>query len=102
MRTAPPPRPPPRRARWRACALAATIALCATTCSEVAALAGGSGRTLCVDAGYDGKASDGSPAKPYRTIQEAIDAARNGETIAVAQGRYENGNIDLRGKALVL
>lgn len=78
------------------------MALFTTTCSEVAALAGGSGRTLCVDAGYDGKASDGSPAKPYRTIQEAIDAARNGETIAVAQGRYDNGNIDLRGKGLVL
>lgn len=56
---------------------------------------------ICVDAGYEGP-SDGSPAKPFKHIQEAVDAARNGDTIAVAEGRYEHGNIDLKGKALKL
>ncbi len=61
----------------------------------------GSGRMICVDAGFDG-ASDGSPAKPYKRIQEAVDAAKNGDTIGVAEGRYEHGNVDLKGKALKL
>ncbi|NUP12173.1 MAG: DUF1565 domain-containing protein [Polyangiaceae bacterium] len=73
-----------------------------TGCSQLAALASGSKRTLCVDVGYDGGKSDGSPERPYRKIQEAIDAAHEGDTIAVAQGRYEHGNIDIKGKGLTL
>lgn len=77
-----------------------TIAYTETSCAQVAAL--GSAGTLHVDGGYDGGSSDGSQEKPFKTIQAAIDAAKEGSTIAVAQGRYEDGNIELKGKGLVL
>ena len=58
------------------------------------------GRTLHVDAAYDGAASDGSAAKPYKKLQAAVDAAKDKDTIKVAQGRYADGNIDVRTKTI--
>jgi len=44
---------------------------------------------------------DGTPERPFRTIQEAIDAARDGMTIYVRPGTYRE-SIRLRGKDLHL
>jgi hypothetical protein len=46
--------------------------------------------------------SDGSTEKPFKTIHDAVRAANDGDTIAVAHGRYDEGNIDLRHKTLTL
>jgi Protein of unknown function (DUF1565)/Right handed beta helix region len=46
--------------------------------------------------------SDGSVERPFRTIRAAVAAARAGDTIAIAQGIYTEGTIDLRSKALTL
>jgi hypothetical protein len=63
--------------------------------------ADGRGRTLFVAADAAG-AADGSAERPFRTIHEAVRAASDGDTIAVAEGRYVEGPIDLRHKALML
>ena len=41
--------------------------------------------TIYVDSSFSGS-GDGSPSSPYHTIQEAVDAAANGDTIKVAKG----------------
>jgi Right handed beta helix region len=72
-------------------------------CSDVVTISSGSngsGQTFFVDGGFDG-ISDGSAERPYKSIQEAVGAAKDGDTIAVSQGRYA-GNIDLRTKTLTL
>ncbi|HJZ75329.1 MAG TPA: right-handed parallel beta-helix repeat-containing protein [Vicinamibacterales bacterium] len=58
-------------------------------------------RTLFVAADSVG-AADGSADRPFRTIQEAVRAANDGDTIAVAEGRYDEGSVDVRHKALTL
>jgi hypothetical protein len=66
-----------------------------TRCREVAPC--GDGRwgaipvepdTVFVDATYTGGGSDGSPSKPWTTIQSGIDAAAAGAIVAVAAGSY--------------
>ena len=42
---------------------------------------------ICVD-GSSSVSEDGSPSNPYHTIQAAVDAASNGDTIKVAAGTY--------------
>ncbi len=71
----------------------------ALSCTRLMALA--PARTLHVDAGFDGSSSDGSVERPFRTIQAAVDAAAGKDTIKVAQGRYEDGNIDTKSKTLI-
>ncbi|HEY4234610.1 MAG TPA: DUF1565 domain-containing protein, partial [Lacipirellulaceae bacterium] len=44
---------------------------------------------------------DGSPLHPYRTVQQAIDAAQNQAVIAVATGTYPQ-NIRVQEKAVRL
>jgi Leucine-rich repeat (LRR) protein len=44
---------------------------------------------------------DGSPEHPYDTIQEAIDAAANGEVVLVYPGLYQE-EIDFLGKAITV
>jgi hypothetical protein len=44
--------------------------------------------TQHVDAGYSGGSSDGSSARPWTTIQQAVDAAGDGAIVAVAAGSY--------------
>jgi hypothetical protein len=57
--------------------------------------------TWFVAAGFVGH-SNGSIDRPFRTIREAVAAARSGDTIEIAGGTYEEGTIDLRSKALTL
>jgi hypothetical protein len=48
---------------------------------------------------------DGSQAHPFDAIQEAIDAAENGDTVIVLDGRYTgdgNRDIEFRGKAVMV
>jgi hypothetical protein len=47
------------------------------------------GSTQHVDAAYDGTDSDGSSDRPYKTIQQGIDAATSGGLVAVAAGSYQ-------------
>ena len=42
---------------------------------------------ICVD-GSSSDFGSGTPSSPYRTIQEAVDAAENGDTIKIAKGVY--------------
>jgi pectin methylesterase-like acyl-CoA thioesterase len=67
------------------CALAALAATLATTAVDAKSQAA---RTLCV----------GSKPACYSTIQGAVDAAHDGDTIAIAQGRYAGG-VASRGNA---
>jgi hypothetical protein len=92
-----------RAERGRACVPWAIALLALAACSDVATVSSrekGSEQTFFVDGAFDG-ASDGSADRPYKTIQEAVRAAKDGDTIAVSQGRYD-GNIDLRAKTLTL
>ena len=48
---------------------------------------------------------DGSLSSPFRTIQRAIDTARDGDTVVVLEGRYTgpgNTNLDFLGKAIIV
>jgi hypothetical protein len=45
--------------------------------------------TEYVDQGYAGGDSDGSPGRPWTTVQAGVDAAEAGAIVAVAEGRYE-------------
>lgn len=74
-----------------------------TACHEVFActeLPTGSG-VLRVDKVYTGGASDGSVDKPFTTIQAALTAASTGNTIAVADGVYEENLVVSRALTLV-
>ncbi len=42
------------------------------------------------------------PSTVYKTIQDAIDAANNGDTILVHQGLHRENNINFRGKAVTV
>ncbi len=72
-----------------------------TACRSIAPCGGGTwgaipvdGTTQHVDGSYAGGDGDGSAAKPWPTIQQAIDAAEPNAIIAVAAGSYaENLNI---------
>jgi hypothetical protein len=57
------------------------------------------GTTQFVNGSYGGTDSDGSQAKPWTRIQDAIDAAAPGAVVAIAAGSYVEW-IDLRFKAL--
>ncbi|MGZ3455716.1 MAG: hypothetical protein ACXVEF_39290 [Polyangiales bacterium] len=66
-----------------------------TECRDVAPCTGGKwgelpdGVTpLHVDASYAGTDSDGSEARPYSTVQAAVDAARPDDVVAIAAGHY--------------
>lgn len=61
-----------------------------------------SGRALHVDVHDTRPGGDGTAARPFGRIQAAVDAARDGDTIRVAQGRYEHGNIDMKSRALTV
>ena len=50
-------------------------------------------------------AGDGSALSPFQTIQYAIDAAGDGDTVIVLEGRYTgpgNRNLDFKGKAITV
>lgn len=42
------------------------------------------------------------PSAAYRTIQDAVDAANNGDTVLVHPGVYREVNIDFKGKAITV
>lgn len=54
-----------------------------------------------VDASYAGPSSDGSMSKPWKTIQQAVDAAAPGSVVAIAEGSYVE-NVDIDGKGVTL
>lgn len=54
-----------------------------------------------VDITYTVGDGDGTAAKPWPTIQQAIDAAASGATVAIAQGSYAE-DLTIDGKAVVL
>ena len=63
------------------------------------------GRLWYVSTAGDDLSGDGSVGGPFRTIQHAIDAARDGSTVVVLEGRYAgsgNANLDFRGKAITV
>jgi hypothetical protein len=55
--------------------------------------------TEYVDGSYAGNDSDGSPTKPWPTIQQGVDAATSGAVVAVAAGSYVE-DVELTGKAV--
>jgi len=59
-----------------------------------------SGNALYVNAGAATN-GDGSQAKPFNTIQAAIDTAKKGDTIKAAVGVYDE-NLVIKGKTLIL
>lgn len=77
-----------------------------TTCREIASCGTGkwgdipieSGKTLYVDGAYVGGGSDGTEARPFVTIQAAIDVAKSNEVVAIAEGSYAE---DLRATSSV-
>jgi len=75
-----------------------------TECREVAPCAPGAwGGVLTtneaqfVDAQYAGSASDGSAARPWTSVQQAVDAALPGAVVALAAGAYHE-NVRVSGK----
>lgn len=79
--------------RWVWIAVATTTFVLAS-CREVHGAT-----TLHVDTRNAGS-EDGTPSRPHRTLQAAIDAASSGDTIKVAAGTY--APIKIRNKAVVL
>ncbi len=72
-----------------------------TACREVAPCASGTWgdipveqNTQFVDQSYTGGDSDGTQAKPWTTVQEAVAAAETGAIVAIAAGSYP-GEVDL-------
>jgi hypothetical protein len=65
-----------------------------TACVDVASCSGKWGaapvdaQTVYVDASYAGGSSDGSETNPWTGLQQAIDAAPSGATLAIAAGDY--------------
>jgi hypothetical protein len=49
------------------------------------------------DTGQDDRIKDGSVARPFDSIQEAIDVAKDGQTILVRPGVYNYPTIDFNG-----
>ncbi|MBI4821705.1 MAG: DUF1565 domain-containing protein [Deltaproteobacteria bacterium] len=64
-----------------------TCAPVGSECPAVGEFGDTSGATLFVSVGAE-PAGDGSRARPFRTISAAVSAARAGEVIALAMGRY--------------
>ena len=69
--------------------------------STIAVLPSVEGRALHVDSSSRTATADGSARAPYRSIQDAVDAALNGDTIKVAAGEYR-GTVAIREKNLRL
>ena len=69
--------------------------------STIAVLPLDQGRAVHVDMNNAGATANGSASAPYRNIQEAVDAALNGDTIKVAAGEYR-GAVAIREKNLRL
>jgi hypothetical protein len=67
----------------------------------VTAVAPPAGKTLFVDANAANASGQGTVARPYGRIQQALDAASTGATIFVTPGTYKE-NIDFKGKNVVL
>jgi len=65
--------------------------IAAMVCALVFSATDGLSATLYVDAGNSTGSEDGSSARPFNTIQEAIDAAAEDDTISVAPGTYYGG-----------
>lgn len=57
--------------------------------------------TQHVDGAYAGGDSDGSAAKPWTTLQEAVSSANPGAVVAIAAGSYL-GDVNLVGKPVTL
>lgn len=77
-----------------------------TACREIAPCGDGTwgqipvdGSTVYVDQAYAGGSEDGSAARPFVTIGEAVQAAAPGSLIAIAAGSYVE-NLLVQGKAL--
>ena len=62
-------------------------------------LVGGvSGETIWVDVTNTSGVEDGSPAHPYNTVQEGVDAAGDGDEVIVLPGEYVE-NVTMEGSA---
>jgi len=57
--------------------------------------------TQYVDGAYAGGDGDGSMAKPWPSVQQAVDAASPGAVVAIAAGSYP-GDVELAGKPVTL
>lgn len=57
--------------------------------------------TQYVDASYAGADSDGSAAKPWKTVQAGVDAAAPGGVVAIAKGSYAE-LVSVQGKPVLL
>lgn len=75
-----------------------------TACREVAPCGTGTwgeipvdADTQFVDGSYSGLDSDGSQAKPWKTIQAGVDAAAKGAIVAIAAGTYQE-NVEVTFK----
>jgi len=57
-------------------------------------------KQICVD-GSANDSGDGTPAKPYKTIQDAVTVAKNGDIVKVASGTYSE-NVRILQKKIQL
>ena len=60
-----------------------------------------SAATLCVDERNISPTAIGTPVFPYTTVQAAVEAAEDGDTVRVAAGVY-NGDVRIENKAVLL